>query len=227
MEQQGRTRIRDYAMRYRGELALGFLALALTNALALAIPWLLKLAVDSLSGDEAEAVGTARNLALVIALAAVAMGLIRSASRILIFGAGRRVEYDLRDDLFAHLSRMSPGWFQRSSVGDVMSRLVNDLAQVRLLLGPGLLNMVNTTVAYAVGITLMLVIDVRLTLLALIPYPLLMIWVRLFSGRLYRSYRSVQDKLGELSTDLQENLAGQSVIKCYGREPARMAAFER
>ena len=223
----GRRRIRDYAWRYRRELALGFGALIATNVLALAIPWLLKLAVDSLEAAEPEAVATARRLALTIAAAAAVMCVIRSLSRMWVFGAGRRVEYDLRNDLFAHLSRMSPAWFQKESVGDVMSRLVNDLAQVRLLLGPGLLNIVNTTVAYAVGITLMAIIDWRLTLMALIPYPLLMLWIRYFAGRLFRSYRAVQAKLGDISTDLQENLTGQQVIRCYGREGSSIELFER
>ncbi len=221
-----KRRIRDYALRYRGELALGFTALIATNMLALAIPWLLKLAVDSLAAAEPEAVQDARKYALVIAGAAILMGMIRSLSRIWVFGAGRRVEYDLRNDLFAHLAMMTPGWFLRNSVGDVMSRAVNDLAQVRLLLGPGILNLVNTAVAYAVGITLMAIIDVRLTLIALLPYPLLLIWIRVFVGRLFRAYRAVQAKLGEISTDLQENLAGQPVIKCYGRERASIAAFD-
>jgi ATP-binding cassette, subfamily B, multidrug efflux pump len=225
MMASGARRIRDYVRRYRGEFALGFVALVLTNVFALTIPWLLKLAVDALAGAEPGAIRTARWLAVAIAGAAVMMGAIRTLSRIWIFGAGRRVEFDLRNELFEHLSRMPPGWFHRHSVGDVMSRAVNDLTQVRLLLGPGLLNIVNTAVAYGVGITLMVIIDPWLTLMALIPYPLLLLWVRLFAGRLYRRSRAVQDKLGELSTDLQENLAGQQVLKAYGREPASIAAF--
>ena len=100
--------------------------------------------------------------------------LIRTWSRIFIFDAGRNVEYRLRRDLFAHLTRLDPAFYRRHPTGDVMSRLTNDLGAVRALFGPGLLNLLNTALVYATALALLLRLSPRLTLLALIPYPLLL-----------------------------------------------------
>lgn len=221
----GTRRIRDYFRRYAREFAVGFAALVATNLLALAIPWLLKQAIDNLSGADPGGLAAATRYAELMAGAAVAMAIIRVVSRTLIFNAGRKVEYDLRGELFVHLSTLEPGWLQRMSVGDVMSRAVNDLGQVRALLGPGLLNVINTTVAYTVGLSLMLGLDARLTLAALAPYPLLLVAVRRFAGHLFVRSRKVQESLGELSTYIQENLAGQQVVRSYAREEASVEAF--
>ncbi len=223
----GERRIRDYFRRYRGAFAVGFVFLVLTNLLALSIPWLLKEAIDALSGASAGGYHAAIRFAAFMGGAAVVMAATRITSRILVFNAGRRVEYDMRSELFAHLSTLSPGFFQRRSVGDVMSRAVNDLGQVRALLGPGILNLINTGVAYVVGISLMVAIDWRLTLAALIPYPLLIFAARRFGGRLFKKSRKVQESLGDLSTYIQENLAGQQVVKSYVREASAVAGFER
>ncbi len=221
----GQRRIRDYFARYRGAFLAGFLALVLTNLLALAIPWLLKRAVDALEASDAGAWAEASTYALWMAVAAVAMAVIRTLSRILIFNSGRRVEYDLRTELFDHLAAMHPTFFRERSVGEIMSRAVNDLSQVRLLLGPGILNFINTAVAYAVGLSLMLYIDPRLTLAALVPYPFILLAMRHFGMRLYLRSRAVQESLGEMSEYLQENLSGQQVIKAYAREEEAVRRF--
>ena len=211
-------------------IALGCLCLAATNALGLAIPWLLKTAIDSLGGAHGvPALETARHLvsrtALVIVACALVQALIRTWSRVLIFNAGRNIEYSLRRDLFAHLARMDPAFYRRHPTGDLMSRLTNDLSAVRMLFGPGLLNLVNALLVYASTVWLLLRLSPRLTLFALIPYPALIIGGRAFTRAMYRASRDLQDQIGRMSTAVQENLAGAAMVKQYALEPQRHAAF--
>ena len=98
----------------------------------------------------------------------------RTYSRALIFNAGRDVEYDLRNDLFAHLEKLPLAFYQANRTGDLMSRVINDISAVRVMLGPGVLNFVNAPLYYVYAVALMLSMDVRMTLAALAPFPLLM-----------------------------------------------------
>jgi ATP-binding cassette subfamily B multidrug efflux pump len=217
-----------------GLLVLGGLCLAATNALGMTIPWLLKLAIDALRAPAraggADLAGIARVVtrsAALIAGAAAVQAIVRTLSRVLIFNAGRNIEYRLRQDLFAHLCRLDPGFYRRHATGDVMSRLTNDLSAVRMLFGPGILNVANTAMVYVAGIWLLLRLDARLTVIALIPYPALVLAARLWSRVIYNASRALQDQLGVLSTTLQEDLAGIAVIKSYAIEPERHAGFAR
>jgi ATP-binding cassette subfamily B protein len=209
-----------------GRIALGCLCLVGTNGFSLAIPWLLKQSIDALR-DLAPAVahGIVVRDAILIIVFAVLQAAIRTYSRIFIFDAGRNVEYRLRRDLFGRLTRLDPGFYRRQPTGDIMSRLTNDLSAVRMLFGPGLLNLLNTALVYATGLALLLQLSPRLTLLALIPYPLLMLAAKLASRRIHRASRAIQEQLGTMSTAIQEDLAGIAVIKHYALEEPRQRAF--
>src|SRR4051812_21997878 len=138
------SRLWSYLIRYRGRYAVGLACLVATGTLAMAIPYLLKRAVDSVAhGGE---VGTVATLAIAIIAIALVQAVVRTFSRFLIFNVGRDVEYDLRNDLFAHLERLPLAYYQGQQTGDLMSRLVNDIAAVRMLLGVGFLNLVNTPI---------------------------------------------------------------------------------
>jgi ATP-binding cassette subfamily B multidrug efflux pump len=213
----------------RGTL-LGCLCLAATNALGLAIPWLLKGAIDSLGHARGtslaqQASHVVARTALLIVGCALLQALIRTWSRVLIFNTGRNVEYQLRHDLFEHLARLDAGFYRRHPTGDLMSRLTNDLGAVRMLFGPGLLNVVNTLLVYASTVWLLLHLSPRLTLFALIPYPVLILGGRAFTRAMYRASRDLQDQIGHMSTAVQEDLAGIAVVKQYALEPRRHAAF--
>src|SRR5206468_818336 len=123
-----------------------------TASFAMAIPYLLKRSIDAVSAGAATSV--VGNYALAMVACAIVQAVVRTLSRTLIFNVGRDIEYDLRNDLFAHLQRLPLSYYQQQHTGDLMSRLVNDVTAVRMLLGPGILNLVNTPVyyAYAVGI---------------------------------------------------------------------------
>ena len=209
-----------------GRIVLGCLCLVGTNAFSLAIPWLLKQSIDALrSLAPRVAHGIVVRDAIAIIAFAVLQGLIRTWSRIFIFDAARNVEYGLRRDLLGHLTRLDPAFYRRHPTGDIMSRLTNDLTAVRALYGPGLLNVFNTALVYATALALLLQLSPRLTLLALIPYPLLMVAARLASRRIHRASRAIQDQLGTMSTAIQEDLAGIAVIKHYTLEESRQRAF--
>jgi ATP-binding cassette subfamily B protein len=209
-----------------GGILLGCVCLAATNALSLAIPWLIKSAIDALRTLEA---GTAHRLvvryALMIIGFAVLQALIRTWSRVLIFNAGRNIEYGLRRDLFAHLGRMDAGFFRRHPTGDVMSRMTNDLSAVRMMFGPGLLNLFNTGFVYVTTVVLLLRLSPALTLWALLPYPAILVGARFATRKMYKASRAIADQLGVMSSAIQEDLAGMAVIKHYTLEPSRQAAF--
>ena len=183
-------------------------------------------AIDALQAQPAAVAHAVvvRDAALIIGFA-IAQALIRTWSRVLIFNAGRNIEYGLRRDLFCHLMRMEPAFYRRHPTGDVMSRLTNDLGAVRMLFGPGILNLFNTAFVYATALWLLLRLSPALTLWALLPYPLVLLAARLASRRMYRASRAIADQLGTMSTAIQEDLAGIAVIKHYALEPARQAGF--
>jgi len=157
---------------------------------------------------------------------AVLQAAIRIASRILIFNGGRRVEYELRGVLFEHLLALPQSFFRKNSTGEVMSRLTNDLSAVRLLFGPGVLNIINTGVVYATGLWLMVKLNPTLTLWAVAPMPLVVVLARLTSKMIYIRSRALQTHMGSLSSHLQEDLSGVAVMRGYGLTAQREARFE-
>jgi len=216
-------RLWRYVARYRARLAGGIACLVTATTLVMTIPWLFKRVVDAIeTGEGVWAIG--RLLALVVVIA-VAQGVVRTLSRALIFNVGRDVELELRNDLFKHLETLPLGFYQERQVGDLMSRLVNDVNAVRMLLGPGVLNFVNTPVYYVYGLAIMLSIDARLTVGALAVYPIALYFVKRMSGLLMQRTLLVQQGLATLSTRVQENLAGIHVVKAYAAEDRETAAF--
>jgi ATP-binding cassette subfamily B protein len=187
------------------------------------IPWWIREAVRII-----ESGGPLRDVtfyAAVIAGAAVAQGIVRTCSRALIFNAGRDVEYDLRNDLFAHLQKLPPSFYQAQRTGDLMSRVINDISAVRVMLGPGILNFVNAPLYLVYALALMLSMDVRMTLAALVPFPLLILAVAKFRGRILRSSLEVQQQMSSLSSHVQENLSGMHVVKAYSQEGSQTRQF--
>lgn len=163
--------------------------------------------------------------AVLIVLAAVFQGIIRTLSRSIVFNTGRDVEYDLRNDLFAHLQKLPIAFYQSRRTGDLMSRVINDISAVRILLGPGILNLVNAPLYYLYALILMLTMDVRMTIAAILPYTLLIWIVRNFRGKVMKSSLRVQQQMSELSSHVQENLSGIHVVKAYAREQDQIQQF--
>jgi ATP-binding cassette, subfamily B, multidrug efflux pump len=217
------SRLWGYVGRYRGRLAGGIACLLAATSLAMSTPWLLKIVVDDVQrGEPMRAVGG--TVALIVCVA-IAQAFARTFSRFMIFNVGRDVEFDLRDDLFAHLETLPLSFYHQWRTGDLMSRLVNDVSAVRMLLGPGILNFINTPVYYLYGLGIMLSIDPPLTVAALAVYPLALYAVKRSSGILMERTMRVQEGLAELSSRVQENLSGIHVVKAYACEPHEEAVF--
>jgi ATP-binding cassette subfamily B multidrug efflux pump len=218
------SRLWHYAARYRARLLWGIVCLVAATSLAMSIPWLVKRVVDGLAAGRGVAV-LAPTLGLIVAVAAV-QAVVRTVSRAVIFNVGRDVEYDLRNELFAHLERLPLEFYQEWRTGDLMSRLVNDVAAVRMLLGPGILNFINTPVYYVYGLSIMLSLDPSLTVASLAVYPLALLFVKRASRLLMERTLRVQEGLGDLSSRVQQNLAGMHVVKAYACEAHERATFD-
>jgi ATP-binding cassette subfamily B protein len=215
--------IRRYLRPHRRDVVLGVVALLVVNLLGVSIPLLVERVVNELRPGFSLNYVLGQSL-LLVALASV-MGAVRLTSRMLVFGIGRQVEADLKQRIFDHLLRQEPGWVQDMGSGEVISRATSDVEQVRRLLGFAVLSLTNTLLAYALTLPAMLRIHAGLTLAALALYPLMLLVVRLFGGRMMRQQRRQQEALASLSDLVQEDLSGISAIKIYGQELTEESAF--
>ena len=212
-----------YLRPHRRTVLLGAIALVVVNVLRVTIPMEVRSVVDELQEGFSYA-GVLRQAGWVVLLAST-MGVIRLASRQLIFGVGRQVEVDLRQRLFEHMLRQEPDWIQSKGSGEVISRATSDVENIRRLLGFAILSLTNTLLAYALTLPAMLAIDPWLTLAAVGLYPVMLSTVRLFGGRMMRQKRAQQEELSALSNLIQEDLSGIGAIKIYGQEGAEQQAF--
>ena len=215
--------IRRYLRPHRRLVLLGAGALVLVNLLSVAIPLLVRGVIDDLQDGFALA-DLFKQSALIVLLATL-MAATRLTSRMLVFGVGRQVEADLKQQIFDHMLRQEPGWLQRTGSGEVISRATSDVENVRRLLGFAVLSLTNTALAYALTLPAMLAIDPLLSLAALGLYPGMLVVVRLFGGRMMRQQRRQQEALASLSDLIQEDLSGISAIKIYNQEATEQAAF--
>lgn len=215
--------LRRYLWPHRRQLLLGVVALLVVNGLGVAIPLLVRRVVEDLQGgfSYAKVLGQA---GWIIGLATV-MAAVRLLSRMLVFGVGRQVEVDLKQQLFDHLLRQEPAWVQATASGEVLSRATSDVENVRRLLGFAVLSLTNTVLVYALTLPAMVAIDPWLTLASVALYPLMLLGVRKFGGRMMRQQRRQQEALAQLTNLLQEDLSGISAIKIYGQEQVEEQAF--
>ncbi len=218
-------RLWGYVRHYWPRYAFGGLCLVVTASLAMAVPYLLKRAIDAI-----EAGMPFRQVAIFafsIAGIAVVQAVVRTFSRALIFNVGRDVECDLRNELFAHLETLPVSYYQNQQTGDLMSRLINDVTAIRMLLGIGFLNLLNTPIYYAYGLTIMLALNVPLTFAALAPFPILLFVVKRVSRRMMEQTLRVQEELSNISSLVQENVAGIHVVRAYQAEQVAVDRFAR
>jgi len=218
-------RILPYLARYRRDFLLGLASVLVTSAIALASPWVLKYAIDDLTASVTRE--KLRYYAVLLLGIAMLGGLFRFLMRRIIIGASRHLEYDLRNEFFAQLQRLPAAYFHSHRTGDLMSRATNDLNAVRMMVGPSIMYTANTLVTFVAAIALMLSIEPRLTLLALIPLPAVSISVRYFGSAIHRRFERIQAQLSDLSAIVQEDLSGVRVIRAYGQEAAGTERFRR
>ena len=183
---------------------------------------LVKAAIDAAEGHRT-AEGT--RAALIMLAVSVGAAVARVLSRITVFTGGRNVEYDLRAALLARLHQLGPAFFRRMPTGEIMSRATNDIAQVRLLLGFGVLNIIGSLFALASALYVMIHVSGRLTLAALTTLPVLALVTRSFSGRMFRANRDNQEAIGKMSDRVLASLAGVRVVRSFALEEAEARAF--
>jgi ATP-binding cassette subfamily B multidrug efflux pump len=217
-------RLLAYVARYRGAFLLGFACIVATTAITLAGPWVLKYAIDDLTGGV-----TAQKLRFyagaLFGLAAVG-GVFRFLQRRIIIGVSRDIEFDLRNDFFARLQLFEPAYFHRNRTGDLMSRATNDLSAVRMMIGPAIMYLSNTVLTFIAVIWVMLSLNRRLTLLSLIPLPILSVAVYFFGAAIHRRFDKIQEQLSTISAVTQEALAGVRVVRAYRQEHFEIGRFK-
>lgn len=218
-------RLLAYLRPHQTKIWGGIVALFIVNLLGTYLPLLIGTAVDELQAkfDLQRVVFYAL---LLIGLASL-MWLIRMASRLWIFGAGRLVEFDLKQRLFEHLLRLEPSYFAENTPGDLISRATSDVDNIRRLVGFALLSAANTVFAYGMTLPVMLAIHPGLSLGAIAVYPAVLFIVQTFSDRLRAEQLDVQQSLSELSELIQEDMSGIALIKIYGQEANEQRQFDQ
>jgi len=216
-------RLLPYVRRYRRQYLLGFVSLALCSTLFAVSPLVLQYAIDDLyTGVTRTKLASYGGVLLLIAGLA---GYFRYQMRRIIVSASRGVEYDLRNDFFAHLERLPMSFFHQNRTGDLMSRATNDLSSVRMMVGPAIMYLANTLITAVVSLSLMFSLDVRLTLIVLLPLPIVSVTVKMFGTAIHKTFEEVQEKLADMSAVVQESLTGVRVVRAYGQEQAEVARF--
>lgn len=213
----------SYLKPHQNKLYWGTSALFVVNIIGVYIPWLIRDIFDDLQDNFAY--NTLVSYVIILFVLACIMWCIRMFSRVVIFGIGREVEFDLKQRIFEHLLKLDPAYFNINTSGDLINRSTSDVDNIRRLVGFAILSIINTIFAYALTLPAMLLINVRLSLMALAIYPLMLFTVQLFSDKLRDEQLEVQEKLSDISELIQEDMSGISLIKIYAQEDNEKRAF--
>ena len=217
------SRLKDYILHYKWWFIVGILSSVIFDSTSLIIPWILKLSIESLK-KKADFKYVTYYVSIIISLALLG-ALFRVISRYLIFGASRYIENDVREDLFSHLLKQSSSFYQKRKTGDIISRATNDLSTVRMFIGFGMLTVVSTCFTYIFAATAMITLSLKLTLFALLPYPIIFFIVKIVTPVMFKVSKKLQEQLGEVSSRVQENVSGIHVVKSYVQEENEEKSF--
>ena len=213
-----------YLWKYRAGVSLGMGALILKDILGAVLPIVIRSGVDSLTRGFRIAI-VFEFAALLVGLSLV-KGIFQYWMRVILIGISRDVEFDLRNDLFSHLITLSHDFYAKYRTGDIMARATNDLNAVRMMLGPGIMYWTETMFTAILSIAVMLSVDWKLTLVCLVPTPLVSLVVILFGSRIHDRFEVIQRMFSDISSRVQENLSGVRVIRAYVQEEAEIRNFE-
>src|SRR5882762_5698195 len=213
-----------YFKKYRWGFALGGVCVLLNNGIWILFPLVIRGAFDALNQ------GVTRHklitYSLLVLAVAGAKGIFQFLTRWIVIGISRNVEFDMRNDLFRHLERLSLSYYQRTRTGDIMARCTNDLNAVRMLLGPAVMYSANTIVFTTGALFFMWHINHRLTMYAFVPLPIVSITIQYFGRKIHERFERIQAMFSEISARAQENFSGARVIRAYVQEEAEIAQFE-
>ncbi|MFY9912856.1 MAG: ABC transporter ATP-binding protein [Candidatus Sulfotelmatobacter sp.] len=213
-----------YLKQYRWGLLVGALCVVFSNGALVLQPKLIGNAVQDLNTS----VTSAKLLRFaweMLGLAAI-RGIFLFLTRWVVIGISRDIEFDLRNDLFAHLETLSYSYYQRTRTGDIMARMTNDLNAVRMLMGPAIMYSANTLVFTAAALSFMVHISPRLTFYAFLPLPVVSVVVQYFGRQIHERFEKIQAMFSEISARAQENFSGARVIRAYVQEEAEIKSFE-
>ena len=202
-----------------------------TNGILLISPKILQSVFDELERafrDPDFTVSPGRILFFALLLFGVAFfaGILRFAQRRIIQGVARQMEFHLRADFFLHLQKLSAAYYDNVRTGDLMTRATSDLNAIRMVLSSAVMYTADAIVFFGLALTIMLRIDTTLTLVALLPYPILAILIRSLGKRLHAHYEGIQEAFSTLNTKVQENLSGVRVVKAYTLEASEVKHFQ-
>jgi ATP-binding cassette, subfamily B, multidrug efflux pump len=213
-----------YLKRYRWGFVFGTFCIVLSNGAWAGLPRVIGKAAQSVEG------GVSRHKLLVFTLQVLALAVVRGIflflTRWVVIGISRDIEFDLRNDLFAHLETLSYSYYQRMRTGDIMARVTNDLNAVRMLMGPAIMYSANTVVFTAAALWFMVHNSPRLTLYAFLPLPIVSVTIQYFGRRIHERFERIQAMFSDISARAQENFSGARVIRAYVQEEAEIASFE-
>lgn len=216
-------RLFPYFRRYRIRMAAGLVLVGISSGLWALIPRLVGDAIEALRrGAAISALWRIAGEMLVLALLG---GAARYGMRELMNGVSRKVEYDMRNDLYRHLGTLDAGFFARMRTGEIMARLTNDLGAVRQAAGPAIMYLVSTIFSAAFALWFMLRIDAGLTGLALLPMLALPVLTVVLGRKVHDRFEEVQEHFGKVTTLTQENLSGVRIVRAYRQEGAEIGRF--
>lgn len=217
-------RLSVYVRRNWRYYALWYVVIVLYSAAMNALPLSVGWAIGGLIDPDIPRSVVIERCWLIAGLAVVG-GALRFLSRFLVFNAAREVEYEIRNDLFEHLQRLPQSFYFKWRTGELMSRCVNDLNSVRMLLGPGLLSVAQSPIIFIGAFIAMSTVSLKLAILMMLPYPLFILLSRMIGGRLFLRSLATQQSLASMSNFVQENVAGIAVVKAYAMEDDQAARF--
>ena len=217
--------IKPYFIENRLRILTGLLCLITVDILQLIIPRIIKRVVDDLTAFQIEGQQLLKYALYMIAIA-VCIGLFRYIWRRCLLGTSRRIEEGLRNRLLTHLQSLSAAYFDEVKTGDLMAHATNDIQQIRMATGMGMVALNDAVVLGLAAIGFMAYINITLTAFVLIPMPLIVISTRFFSKKMHRRYQSVQAAFSDLTEVIRERFAGIRIIKAHDLKKETAAAVE-
>ena len=218
-------KLKKYFVRYKNKIYLGFLFIFLSNITSVYVPLIIRDGIDDLR-QQLSSPALLKYALLIVGVTFIS-GFFRFLIRQTIIVTSRKIEFDLRNDLWAHLQNLSLRFYQNTKTGDIMAHATNDINAVRNFVGPAVMYSIDTFTLFVFTLALMISIDLKLSLLSLLPFPLMSFFVYYFGKKIHLLFTKIQEHFSLLTSKAQENLAGIRIIKAYVREETEINHFRK
>src|SRR5687768_373241 len=210
---------------YRWTILAGIFFILCSMAFGLFVPYMVGRAVDDLGAEVTQ--GKIIYYPLVILGLSVTSGIFLFLQRRLLINTSRNIEFDMREAFYASLVHQPLEYFQQNRVGDLMARATNDLSAIRQIVGPMILYSFQAIFALCIVLPILLNISVKLTLLLLIPMPLVSLTVKFLGGQIHKRFETIQEFFSSITARTQENLSGVRVVRAYAQEDSEIEEFQK